>query len=132
MKYTKSQIVNGVAAYIKEELLPKMGQTKGLQVILSVAVNAVKANDRLIDYVASLPIVQALLQEDGEGGYEIDGLLNHLRAAVEEFGGLPLEVPAVKFIAPTGCVITLHASDIDYIRKKIEGEGGGNRVEKDS
>lgn len=128
MKVTKSQIVDGLAAYIREELLPKMGQTKGLQVMLNVAINAVKANDQLLAAVFGNQYIRALIQDDGAGNYEIGELMNNLRASVEEFGGLPITVPSIPLILPTGSTITLFAADVDAIRRRIEGTGGGGTI----
>ena len=39
MRVTKAQIVSGIASYIQQEILPKMGDDKALQIVFSVAVN---------------------------------------------------------------------------------------------
>ncbi|MBQ7655139.1 MAG: hypothetical protein IJS41_01380 [Clostridia bacterium] len=120
MKATKQHIVDGIAAYIREEMLPKMEKEKAMQIMLTVAVNAVKANDKLIDAVFANEYVQAFLQDDGTGRYEIGGLLDTIRAAVDQYGEFPLTIPPVPLIAPAGGSIKLNAQDVDAIRRRIE------------
>ena len=120
MRATKQHIVDGIAAYIREEMLPKMEKEKAMQIMLSVAVNAVKANDKLINDVFENEWVQAFLQDDGTGMYEIGGLLDTIRAAVDQYGELSLTLPPVPLIAPMGGSIKLIAQDVDAIRRKIE------------
>ncbi len=125
MRVSKRQIVDGLSAYIREELLPKLGQDKGLQVLLDVGLHAFKANDRLIDAVFGREWVAAFLQDDGAGYYDVDGLLDNLQASVGRYGELPVKVPPIPLIAPTGCTISLHATDIAAIRDKIGGSQDG-------
>ena len=126
MRVNKKQIVNGLAAYIRETLIPVMGNNKGLQVALDVAVGTLCSNDKLLDTVFASPYVKALIQEDSAGTYEIGMFMEMLRASVEEHGELPINVPSIPLIAPGGGVITLRAPDIAAIRRSIEGTGGGN------
>ena len=121
MSATKSQIINGIAAYIEEELLPKMGGDKGLQIGLSVAVNAIKANNLLIERVMGNETVKAILQEDGAGNYEIGPVMDVMERAVKQYGALPLNVPPIPLLVPHGATIKLDAADIAAIRDKIEG-----------
>ena len=124
VRVTKNQIVNGLAAYIQDELLPKMQEDRALQIALNVAVNAVKANDRLIETVFGQDAIKALLKEDGEGRYEIGGLMDMLKASVEKYGAFPLTIPPIPLIAPQGANIKLNAEDIATIRLKIVGAEG--------
>ena len=120
MSASKHQIVNGIAGYIHDEIIPKMGKDKALQISLSVAVNAVKANESMIDTVFENETVKAILEENGKGEYEITDLMDELRASVEKYGELPLEIPAIPLIAPHGATIRLDASDIAAIKRRIE------------
>ena len=79
MRVTKSQIVQGVADYIKEEILPKMDDGKAMQIIVSIGINAVAANERLIDSVFENDMVKAFreticgwLESYGERHYRFE------------------------------------------------------------
>ena len=120
MRATKQHIVDGIAAYIRDEMLPKMDKEKAMQIMLTVAVNAVKANDKLINAVFENEYIKALLQDDETGRYDIGGLLDTIRAAVDQYGDFPLTLPPVPLIAPMGGSIKLNAQDVDAIRRKIE------------
>ena len=124
MRVSKNQIVNGVTSYIKDEVLPKMGDDKAMQIVFSVAVNAVKANDKLIDAFFKNEIIKALLEDDGSGKYEIGNLMEWLRNSVEEYGGFPIAVPPIPLISPREIMIKLDPSDISAIRRKIEAGSG--------
>ena len=124
MRKTKREILNGLTAYIDKELLPKLGDEKGLRVALDVAVHMVQANNRLADAVFNHPLAAAALRDDGTGSYEVGELLDALEASVRQYGELPVQVPPIPCIAPTGCTISLHAADIQAIRGKIGGDDG--------
>lgn len=121
VRVSKSQIVNGVVSFIQGEILPKMDENRSLQIVLSVAMNAVKANDALIDKIFGNEILKALLEDDGSGKYEIGKLFDTLRETVEEYGVFSVNVPAIPFVCPEGSTIKLHAADISAIRRRIEG-----------
>lgn len=120
MSVTREQIIDGISGFLHDEILPKMGQDKALQIGLAVAVNTMK-NGHLADAVFDNEMIRALLEEDEDGGYEIDGLLDGLKESVEKYGALPLEIPAIPLIAPRGATISLDAADIAGIRRRIEG-----------
>ena len=123
MSVTREQILDGISGYLHDEILPKMGQDKALQIGLAVAANMVK-NGRLVDAVFENGMIMALLEENEDGEYEIDGLLDGLKESMEMYGALPLEIPAIPLIAPRGATIKLNAADIGKIRQRIEAEEG--------
>ena len=119
MKATKQQIVNGAAEYIRDAIIPHMGGDRAMQIMASVALNAVKANDKLADKVFEHELIKTLLEDDGSGRYEIGKLLDQLKASIEQYGALPIEIPKIPLISKDGSTITLNAADIDAIRQKI-------------
>jgi hypothetical protein len=120
---TKHQIAGGIAEYMRAELLPKMGKNKALQIGLSVAADAVKSNDAMIDKVLGHEMVRTFLRDDGNGHYEIGELMDSLKKSVEQYGDLPIDIPVIPIFAPQGGTVTLSADDISAIRKKIEDWG---------
>ena len=123
MRVSKNQIVNGLTGYIQQEILPKMADDRALAILFSVAVNAIKANDKLIDRYLSNDIIRALIDDDGSGSYNVERLMDWLRASVEEYGAFPVTVPPIPLISPREITLRLSASDIAAIQRHIETAG---------
>ena len=120
MRVSKSQIVHGLTEYIRDEILPKMGDNKSMQIVLSIALNAAMANSKMIDAAMKNSIVAALLDDDGSGAYEISGIIDAMRAAIEQYGNFPVHVPPVPLISPQEFTLKLGVDDVDAIRSHIE------------
>ena len=123
MKVTRNQIVNGLVAYIQQEIMPKMDDDRALKILFSVAVNAIKANDKLIDKYLSNDVVRALIEDDGNGNYDVERLMGWIRASVEEYGAFPVIVPPIPLVSPREITLRLGPSDIIAIQRQIENAG---------
>ena len=121
MRVSKSQIVHGVADYIKEEILPKMADGRAVQIIVSIGINSMAANDRLVDSVFDNEMVKAMLNDDGSGTYEIDGLMAAIKQSIEQYGAFPVKVPAIPLLSPSEITLKLDAADVEAMRRRIEG-----------
>ena len=120
MRVTRNQIVNGLVAYIQHEIMSKMDDDRALKILFSVAVNAIKANDKLIDKYLSNDIVRALIDDDGSGNYDIERLMDWIRTSVEEYGAFPVIVPPIPLVSPREITLRLGPSDIIAIQRQIE------------
>lgn len=120
MRVNKSQIVHGVTNFLQSDILPKMGDDKAVQIILSIAANAALANNKLVDAAFENEIVRTLLGDDGSGTYEIDGIVNAMRTAIDQYGNFPVKIPAIPLLSPREITLNLNASDVDAIRRQIE------------
>ncbi|MBO7670958.1 MAG: hypothetical protein J6S60_10255 [Oscillospiraceae bacterium] len=120
MRVTRSQIINGIAGYIQQEILPKMEDDRALKILFSVGVNAVKANGQLIDKWLSNDIVRALIDDDGSGHYDVERLMDWIKTSVEEYGAFPVTLPPIPLISPKEITIKLSPSDIAAIQRHIE------------
>ena len=120
MRVTRNQIVNGLAAYIQQEIMPKMDDDRALKILFSVAVNAIKANDKLIDKYLDNDIVRALTDDDGSGNYDIERMMDWIRASVVEYGAFPVIVPPIPLVSPREITLRLGPSDIIAIQRQIE------------
>ena len=120
MRVTRPQIINGLTGYIQQEILPKMEDDRALKILFSVAVNAIKANDKLIDKYLSNDIVKALIDDDGSGNYNIERLMDWIRTSVEEYGAFPVIVPPIPLVSPKEITLRLGPSDIIAIQRQIE------------
>ena len=120
MRVTKSQIVHGIADYIQSDILPKMGNGRGLQILVSVGANAVAANSKIVDAIFNNQIVLSALDDDGSGTFEISGLVDALTAAIKEYGSFPLKVPPIPLISPAEMTLNLSADDVEAMQSRIE------------
>ena len=120
MRVTRNQIVNGLVSYIQQEIMPKMDDDRALKILFSVAVNAIKANDKLIDKYLSNDIVRALIDDDGSGNYDVERLMDWIRTSVEEYGAFPVIVPPIPLVSPREITLRLGPSDIIAIQRQIE------------
>ena len=120
MRVSKSQIVHGIADYIQGEILPKMADEKAVQIILSIAANAAMSNGKLVDSVLGNEIVRTLLEDDGTGTYDVGGIADAMRTAIEQYGSFPVRVPAIPLLSPHEITLRLSAEDIDAMRRRIE------------
>ena len=120
MRVSRNQIVKGVTDYVQNEVLPKMDNDRAVQIILSIAVNAATANSKLVDSIFDNDIVRSMLDDDGTGTYEINGLADAMRAAVQQYGSFPVRIPAIPLVSPREITLALNASDVDAMRMRIE------------
>ena len=123
MRVTKAQIVNGLADYILEEIIPAMGEDPAMKILFSVAVHAFKANGALLDKYLSMDIIRTLIDDDGSGTYDIQPLADWLRTSIEECGPLPFTVPPVPLVSPREISLRLGPSDIAAILRHIKAAG---------
>ena len=120
MRVTKAQIVHGITEYIQSDILPQMVGARSMQIIVSIGVNAIASNNKLVDEVFRNQIVLAMLDDDGSGTYELGGLVDAMTKSIRQYGSFPVQVPAIPLISPTGFTLSLTAEDIDAMKRKIE------------
>lgn len=120
MRVTRSQIVNGITAFVSEEILPKMGEDRALKIVLSVFINAIKANGKIVDKWMDSDILRTLIDDDGSGSYDIERLMDWIKESVQEYGAFPVSIPPIPLISPREITLRLGPSDIDAIQMHIE------------
>lgn len=120
MRVTKNQIVRGLAAFVSDDILPKLENDRAVQILATVAVHAALANQALLDSAFRSPMLQALLEDDGAGTYEIDGILGAMKAAIDQYGYFPVTIPAVPLLSPREISLRLNSADVDAVRQHIE------------
>lgn len=121
MRVSRTQIVKGVSDYVQSDILPKMADDRAIQIVLSIAVNAVMANNKLVDSIFDNSIVRSMLDDDGGGTYDITGVADAMKKAVDQYGSFPVNIPAIPLVSPHEITLRLDANDIDSIRRRIEG-----------
>ena len=122
MRVTKSQIIHGVTDYIQNEILPQLGGARSMQIIVSIGANAIAANPKLLDAIFGNQLVQALVDDDDSGTYDLSSLADAMAKSIQEFGSFPIKVPPIPLISPTEFTLSLTAEDVAAMRRRIEGE----------
>lgn len=120
MRVSRTQIVKGVSDYIQSDIMPKMAEDRAVQIILSIAVNAVAANNRLVDSIFANDIVRSMLDDDGGGTYDIAGVADAMQSAIDQYGSFPVTIPAIPLVSPHEITLRLNADDIEAMKRKIE------------
>ena len=120
MRVTKNQIIHGITDYINGEIVPQMGDNKAVQIIIAMAINAIKSNNGLLDRLLKNDIVRAILKDDNSGTYEIDGIMDAMRTAIDQYGSFPVNVPSIPLISPREITLKLGLGDVDTLRQNIE------------
>ena len=120
MRVSRTQIVKGVSDYIQSDILPKMDNDRAVQIILTIAVNAATANNKLVDSIFANDIVRSLIDDDGSGTYEIAGIADAMRKAIDQYGSFPVNIPAIPLVSPHEITLRLNADDIDAMKRRIE------------
>lgn len=120
MRVTKSQLVHGVVGFMQSEILPKMGNNKAMQILISVGANAAAANAKLVDLFFGNQIVRAILEDDGSGTVELGGLTDALRKSIDQYGSFPVQVPVIPLVCPDGFTVSLAANDVTALFNAIE------------
>ena len=119
MRVTKDQIVNGVVTFIETEVIPQISD-RSTQFVMGVAVNAVKANKKLVDSIFANQLVKIVLDESADGTYELDNLLVSINDSIRQYGPVPVEIPSIPLISPAGSTLKFSESDIAEIKRRIE------------
>ena len=120
MRVSRTQIVKGVSDYIQSDVLPKMADDRAIQIVLSIAVNAVAANNKLVDSIFDNSIVRSMLDDDGGGTFDIAGVADAMRKAIDQYGSFPVSIPAIPLVSPHEITLKLNADDIEAMKRKIE------------
>lgn len=120
MRVEKDKIIKGFTSYIESEVIPKISGDKAFQIILSIGINAVKANSKYTDIVLENQIFKAL-SDYSEGTYDIDLLLDEAEKTISKYGYFPVTIPPVPFISPSEKNLKFNADDVGELRKYIEG-----------
>ena len=120
MRVSRTQIVKGISDYIQSDIMPKMAEDRAVQIILSIAVNAVAANNKLVDSIFANDIVKTMLDDDGGGTYDIAGVADAMQTAIDQYGNFPVTIPAIPLVSPHEITLRLNADDIDAMKRSIE------------
>lgn len=115
---TKKELLRAVVAYIKAEVIPHI-EDKPTQMVLSAALYAVNAKPAIVDPLFNNPLVASVLQ--GESSlYDTETIFKVLNDLVNEYGGIPVTIPPIKFITSTENTLTFRSGDIEKLKEYMD------------
>ena len=115
---TKKQLLKAFIKYVKKEVIPGISD-RSLRMVLSAALYAIDAKPDIVNPIFSNPLVAALLQGEGDR-YDTDVLFTALTNVANEFGGIPIVIPPIKFITSSESTITFTESDISTFKRYVD------------
>lgn len=119
MNVTKQQIVNGITAYAKSEIIDKISD-KPMKIIIATAVSMLETKPEIMNSVFENPILSSMFNET-DGTYNLDSIMMALENAMREYGDFPIHIPAIRFISPAEKQLTFSVGDISRIKQYIDG-----------
>lgn len=119
---TKKELLTAIIKFVKNEVIPHISE-KSLKIVLSAALYTVDSKPDVIDPFLNSPVVSAILQ--GENGkYDTALLFAVLDSLVNEYGGIPVTIPPIKFVTSTETTLTFYSGDVEklkeYVMKEID------------
>ena len=118
MRVSKTQLVNGIADYVENEVIPQI-EDKPTQIIVSIAVKSIRANPKLIDPILDNPMFSALLSKNKEG-YDIENLFGSIEESVKQYGPFPITIPPIPIVSPIEKTLSFSESDVSEMKRRIE------------
>ena len=120
MHVEKQKIIDGVIKYIEKDVMPEISSDRGFQVVISIGISAIKANNKLLDKLFENDIFKSLANYDDENKtYDIDLLCNIAKDSVSKCGYFPVKIPAINFISPNEKELKFSAADVDRLKSYI-------------
>ena len=117
---TKKELLTGVIKFVKNEVIPHISE-KSLRIVLSGALYAIDAKPAIADPFFDNSIASAILQ--GENGiYDVDPVFTILDRLAHDYGGIPVNIPPIKFITATETTLTFYQGDIKTLKEYVLGE----------
>lgn len=120
MHVEKQKIVDGIIKYIEKDVMPEISSDRGFQVVISIGISAVKANNKLLDKLFENDVFKSLANYDDENKtYDIDLLYNIAKDSISKCGYFPVKIPAINFISPNEKELKFSAADVDRLKSYI-------------
>ena len=117
MKVNRNQIVAGIEAFVRNDVMSKITD-RALLIVIETALVLLKRRPEILDSYLSYGI----FHED-RGEYDLDEIAEILQGVLQKHGAFPVTVPAIPFISPTEKTLSFCADDVAALKRYIE-EGG--------
>ena len=112
MKVTKKQIIDGVAMFIENCLIPSVSDGQIILVLCMVKAN-LKKNSVLVDSFLDNTMVSSVITES-EGMYDISTFVKVMKDILED-NDFPIIIPSVPLISPQKSVMHLTEAQFDKL-----------------
>ena len=116
---TKKELLTGVVRFVKNEVISNISD-RSLKMVLSAALYAIDSKPAIVDPFLNNPIVSAILQGENDM-YDVDATIGILKKLVNEYGGIPITIPPIKFVTSAETTLTFHDADISRLKYYITG-----------
>ena len=123
MRVDKNRLITGIATFVETEVIGKMTDDRAAQIVLSVAVKAIRTNPNIADKFLGNDIVRMVLNYENQNGkesYDIDGMADMISESVRKYGYFPVLLPAVPFISPREKELKFGPDDVNRLKRYIE------------
>ena len=120
-KINTEQLLSGFIKYIGAEVIPNIEDTftkLALKTFTITTANKAPAYIKALEAMISKPFAADLLKVE-DGCFEIEGIIDAVRQAVNECGELTIKIPPVKFISPQEKTLRFSASDISSLKQYL-------------
>ncbi len=123
MRVDKNRLITGIATFVETEVIGKMTDDRAAQIVLSVAVKAIRANPNIADKFIGNDIVRMILgyeERDGKESFDIDSMADMISESVRKYSYFPVVLPAVPFVSPREKELKFGPDDVDRLKRYIE------------
>ena len=114
---TKKELLTGVVKFVKNEVIPNIGD-RSLKMVISAGLYAVDAKPDIVEPFFSNPLVATILQVE-DGKYDTERVFKVLDDLVGEYGRIPITIPPIKLITATENILTFHEGDIARLKEYV-------------
>lgn len=121
---TKKELLTGVVKFVKNEVIPYIDD-RSLKMVMSAGLYAIDAKPDIADSFFTNPLVATILQAE-DGKYDTELVFKVLDNLVEEYGGIPVTIPPIKFITATEHTLTFYGGDVAKLKEYVEKEEQNN------
>ena len=120
MQVTKKHIIDGVARFISDTLIPETYDGQ-LRFVLSMMKDTIRKKPETVDTFLNNPVIASSITED-DGMYEIGHFVDIMRTILDECECYPITVPEVPLFSPQKKTVKITASDFETLINDIRGE----------
>lgn len=117
MNVTKSEIINGVVKFAKNEVIDKIPD-KALKMIIATGVSVIEINPEVADNFFNNPMVSTILKEE-DGKYNLDKIFEIIEKTLTDYGDFPVKIPPIKFLSPNEKELTFSLVDVSKLKEYI-------------
>lgn len=110
---SKTQLTNGIANYIKAEIIPHTPDA-GTKAMMGLLATTLVRNPNLVDIALSNPIVSAMIPHDGDM-WDVQGIADSLGESIREYGNLRVTIPKIPLLVPNEQVMSFSADDVSKL-----------------